>query len=259
MKVLDLLGYSVKKSIFIPAVLLFFLNLSTAFSQPPLSPNSINGNGEREGEWTLFFRDDFTPVDDQSQAAYYRIINYKNGKPVGDVIDYYITGEIQWVGSLISDNPDIIKDGFAVYYYKNGNKSGEGMFKNGKRDGHWIEWDESGGRGDGTYKDGRENGTWTHWDRNGNKSSVGPFENGRRNGYWKEWYEYGGRGEGVYKEGKEEGLWTIFDSRGNKKGEGNFKNGLMHGPWIFRGDQGGKSAGKFVNDIKEGKWVFWRV
>jgi len=246
-----------KKIIILQIILLLFFNFSAALSQPPLSPNMTNSEGEREGQWTILFDENFKPLDDPSRAAYYRLINYRSGKPVGEVRDYYVTGEIQWVGALLSDSPDVTGDGLSTYYYKNGKKRAEGKFKNGKMNGFWKEWDEDGSRSEGEYFDGKEEGSWTFWHNNGSKSREGRFQNGKRNGFWKEWYEYGGRGEGRYRDGKEDGAWILWGKNGNKRGEGGFKGGLMHGSWVFWGDLGGKSAGKFVNDKKEGRWVFW--
>ena len=67
----------------------------------------------------------------KSQAAYYREFNYdQNGKPKGVVKDYYITGELQFEGQMTTVNPDTL-NGRCTWYYKNGQKSQEVVYKSG--------------------------------------------------------------------------------------------------------------------------------
>ena len=40
-------------------------------------------------------------VSNQSDAEYYRLVSLdKNGKPIGKVKDYYLSGVLQWEGQL---------------------------------------------------------------------------------------------------------------------------------------------------------------
>ena len=81
----------------------------------------------------------------KGQAAYYREINYdENGKPKGVVKDYYITGELQFEGQMISVNPEKL-DGTCIWYYKNGQKSQETVYEKGKIIGESNYWDKKGG------------------------------------------------------------------------------------------------------------------
>jgi len=67
----------------------------------------------------------------QYQAKYYRIVKYDtNGKPVGKIYDYYITGELQseidgaiYIDKINDHNSKFT--GYTVGYYKNGVKSHE--------------------------------------------------------------------------------------------------------------------------------------
>jgi len=72
----------------------------------------------------------------QSKAEFYRIVNYdENGKPVGKVKDYFITGELQSEidGALYIDKIDDSKSkftGFSKGFLKNGNREFETLHDN---------------------------------------------------------------------------------------------------------------------------------
>jgi|GEM_PF-6122546 len=90
----------------------------------------------------IYYDDDWEEVG-RNKAEYYRIISYKNGKPEGVVRDYYISGNIQWSGGLISENPDVF-NGDCTYYYENGKPSATAQYVNGEIDGTEISYYESG-------------------------------------------------------------------------------------------------------------------
>ncbi|MDC1369132.1 CHAT domain-containing protein [Cyclobacteriaceae bacterium] len=86
----------------------------------PENSNSYDKKGRKIGTWTNLFDQDFAPTDNLDSVEYYRIISYKNGLPDGFVYDYYINGNIQWEGILLSDEPEDIIDGEHIYYqYEN--------------------------------------------------------------------------------------------------------------------------------------------
>ena len=108
----------------------------------------------------------------QSKAEFYRIVNYdENGKPVGKVKDYFITGELQSEidGAFYIDKNDDSKSkfiGLSRGFFKNGNKQFENLhdnqgniimnkrwYENGK-----IETDEKDENGVYTGKSYYENG-----------------------------------------------------------------------------------------------------
>ena len=64
-------------------------------------------------------------------------------------------------------------------YHENGQKEGEGTFKDGKREGKWSGWYENGQKeGEGTFKDGKLEGLVTGWYENGQKNSEQLFKDG---------------------------------------------------------------------------------
>jgi len=88
-------------------------------------------------------------------------------------------------------------------YYENGQKQGEGDFKNGKPDGLIKGWYESGKKEyERTYKDG-ENLLYTRWYENGQKESEINYKDGKRDGLYTDWYENGQKeNEGIFKDGE---------------------------------------------------------
>ena len=80
----------------------------------------------------------------KDQAAYYREINYdENRKPIGLIKGFHISGELQFEGQMISINPDIL-DGKCIWYYKNGQKSEEGIYRAGEIAEGPRNWSEDG-------------------------------------------------------------------------------------------------------------------
>lgn len=109
----------------------------------------------------------------QSKAEFYRIVNYdENGKPVGKVKDYFITGELQSEidGAIIIDKYDDSKSKFIGYsqgYYKNGVKSHE-IFHDKHGNPEW---------GKNWYESGKIQTEWK--DENGIQTSKSYYENGK--------------------------------------------------------------------------------
>ena len=73
-----------------------------------------------------------------------------------------------------------------IVHYSNGQKSCEGNYKNGEKDGKWTFWYKNGQkRSEGTYKGVDEighplqQGKWTEWYENGQKEYEGTFKDGK--------------------------------------------------------------------------------
>lgn len=119
------------------------------------------------------YYDENWKVCNKSDADYYRLITFDgNGKPLGKVKDYYITGELQWEGYFSyvdkNDNSKDINEGHCIWYHKNGKKSRESEMVNNL-----------------------ENGRTTYWHENGNKAREVEFKMGIPNGIWIDYYENG--------------------------------------------------------------------
>lgn len=100
-------------------VLLLLSNFIIIHAQLPQKPNATDADGLKQGEWIFLYDITEEEAVDTSEIAFYRIVNYKDGKPVGNAEDYYITGEKRAEMIMISDNPMIL-DGSHKIFYKDG-------------------------------------------------------------------------------------------------------------------------------------------
>ena len=95
-------------------------------------------------------------------------------------------------GVMYEPNKEEPFTGKLIIYYENGQKKGEGNYKEGKQDGLWTWWDENGKKKrEGNYKEGKLDGLWTHWYENGQKKSEGTVKEGKLDGLRTEWDENG--------------------------------------------------------------------
>lgn len=81
----------------------------------PSSPNLSDHEG-RQGRWTIYYDGDWNLIDDSTSAAFYRLINYENDKPIGAVRDFFRNGQLQMIAHLIADRPQDVMDGLCKYY-----------------------------------------------------------------------------------------------------------------------------------------------
>tara|TARA_Y100000310_G_scaffold281626_1_gene302225 strand:- start:5 stop:478 length:474 start_codon:yes stop_codon:yes gene_type:complete len=87
---------------------------------------------------------------------------------------------------------------------------------------------------EGRYKDGLRNGKWSWWNEDNKMDSSGAYNNGIQDGKWTYWYDNGQKiGEGTYKDGKEDGKWTSWYENGQKMNEFTYKDGgpIKHTGW----------------------------
>lgn len=79
-----------------------------------------------------------------------------------------------------------------IRYWDNGNKSMEGTYKGGDRDGQWTAWYSDGTMwSTGIYKNGIENGLKVVYHKNGQKYYEGEIIDDKRVGVWKFWDKEG--------------------------------------------------------------------
>ncbi len=91
-----------------------------------------------------YFDADWKKVDSGENAAYYREITYDtNGRPTSKVRDYFITGELQFEGRLLSVDPHVF-DGVCTWYYQNGHKRQQITYERGRATSTIRTWSEAG-------------------------------------------------------------------------------------------------------------------
>jgi len=121
----------------------------------------------------------------QSEAEFFRIVNYdKKRKPVGKIMDYFITGELhaEIEGALNIDNYYNSKSkftGFAEGFYKSGAKQFETLYDNQGNIVTRKRWHENGQlRQKASFKNGQFDGQLlTYWE-NGNAKRIDEYNNG---------------------------------------------------------------------------------
>lgn len=163
----------------LPILLTFIFTQS--FSQPA-NPNRMS-DGKRQGKWTILVDKDWNEIPTKSGAAYYRIIDYKDGKPQGVSRDYTISGQLQWEGQLISDTPDV-NDGLCIWYEPDGNKSKEITYRNGVMDGKAVYYMAGKKYSEGTYSQDKLNRDWIYYGNDYNsyyQTGVQALDNGKFN------------------------------------------------------------------------------
>jgi CHAT domain-containing protein/Flp pilus assembly protein TadD len=97
----------------------------------PQNPN-LTENGKRQGAWTILLNAKKGKVDSVKNATYYRLITYRDGKPTGITIDYYLNGKRQMQGKLLAEGLAPKYEGIVTYYHPNGKKDYEEKYENGK-------------------------------------------------------------------------------------------------------------------------------
>ena len=234
--------------------------------------------------------------------------HYKNGQRIGIWTDYYDNGQLQNEGNYQNDQKEGLwkryifgapgntgpvttvleknyKDGqlegFSRQYYK-GNLSWETIYKNGKREGLSVWYDDINGQvrseenyrddqmeglskwyhengqlqREGNYQNGQRIGIWRDYHDNGQLESEGNYKDGQKEGWWREYHENGQlESEVKYIDGKKEGLWRVYHSNGHSQSKGQYKNGHATGLWRYYYDNGNlEMKGNYKNSQKDGLW-----
>ena len=144
--------------------------------------------------------------------------------------------------------------------YDNGNKSLEGNYKDGLKNGIWTSWYENGQKEfEKDYTDGKPDGLMTYWDKNDGKMYKGNFLNfddenidystldGSYIGYDKNTL-----GHVSFKNGKQNGLLTNWYKNGEKKEEGTFKDGERDGLRTYWYENGEKKEEIYTDGKQDG-------
>jgi CHAT domain-containing protein/Flp pilus assembly protein TadD len=123
-----------KKIISIVVLLGGLISLLTA-QNIPQKPNKTDKKGQRQGKWVLTYDQDGQLIQRKKDSiAYYRLIEYKDDKPIGMVKDYSAKGILQFEARLLEDDPEDIIEGIANYYDKDGVLYQQSFYREGKID-----------------------------------------------------------------------------------------------------------------------------
>jgi len=89
---------------------LMLLSISLCGQNIPVNPNKTDGKGFRQGKWTVWFNRNWKPTFSRDSVTYYRVIDYKDDRPIGSVKDYYKSGVLQMEASFLADRPKEVID-----------------------------------------------------------------------------------------------------------------------------------------------------
>jgi antitoxin component YwqK of YwqJK toxin-antitoxin module len=111
--------------------------------------------------------------------------------------------------TVLSASGERIRHGQYRSWYESGALSCEGQFMDGRREGTWRWWHETGEPlGVCTYE--ADFGQYTGWFPDGRLHLRGPQRGPRREGLWTEYYPSGRvHLTGGYREDRQHGLWTF--------------------------------------------------
>ena len=150
-----------------------------------------------------------------------------------------------------------------IYYHKftdvpfTGKTTGikQGTFKNGKKDGPWVDyWDNGHLFSKGNYKNNLREGAWILYYSNGQLWSKDNYKNGVPEGPYVSYYDNGQLNKkGDFMNGKQEGRWVDYWSNCQLRSEGDRKNGMREGPWVvynLDGTVDEEFTGTYKNRVK---------
>ncbi|HEY5826236.1 MAG TPA: toxin-antitoxin system YwqK family antitoxin [Cyclobacteriaceae bacterium] len=121
-----------------------------------------------------------------------------------------------------TDTPGVVKVSLGA--------DAQGTYKDGKRDGSWIEYHPNGlVKTITSYVDGKKEGLYAELTNNGQLQKRMYYHNNLRHGEYKEFNYSTVKEERTYQFDKLEGTVKIFYDNGKVMEEGNYKNGTRDG------------------------------
>ncbi len=214
----------------------------------------------------IFYDKNWRVTKIKDSAAYYRVATFdNNGKPEGEVKDYYITGELQAKidGALIIDSVDDSRSKFIKCnenYYKSGKKSALTVNDNMGNNLSSMGWYETGELWfKASYKNGKRHGIEKYTFPDGTRKAEIAYANGKRNGTSKWYYEDGElKEEATFVNDSINGSDKVYYDGGNVKSSIPFVNGKREGQakWYYY-DGLVQEEAKFANNKIIGSDVYY--
>lgn len=243
-------------------VFTFFLLPFFGFSQVkiPVSPNLRDEKGLRTGHWTILCDSSFKETHNLDSARYFRQALFKDGKPVGILRDYYLSGRKQWEGVLLDIFPDVF-DGAYNQYHENGQLYCDVNYTNNKQNGYKKVYFPNGNL---EYECNMINdsidGKYIQYYENGNKLYELSYKKNKIDGLYISYYPDGSvETKSYYTDHLSNGSYTKFHANGKVATIGYYKMGQFIDNWIFYYENGNKQTeGKYlVTGEKDGLWKYY--
>ena len=124
--------------------------------------------------------------------------------------DYYDSGNLKSQGWLTDDN---LKEGYWIYYHKNGQKQKSGSYYNSIPKGYWYFYNTNGAvKKEGHFEHGKKNGWWIFYNNNGDVIHKCQLHNGKKDGYCLKYKDNKIQSAQRYNEGIKIKEWYDFSS-----------------------------------------------
>ncbi len=147
----------------------------------PDSPNRVDSDGRRHGQWTIWLTKTHYETSDQEFVYFYRLATYEHGNIVGTVRDYYPEGTLAAEGNIQNE----FWHGPVKFYDENGDLEKIIDYQNGVENGEWIKYSDGKKIIEGQYEDGRRTGIWRGFNPDGSAKFEGRYVAGQRYGIWR--------------------------------------------------------------------------
>ncbi len=144
------------------------------------------------------------------------------------------------VPTITSETGEAVKHGTFTAWYDNGRKLLQGEYVNGKAEGLWTRWHQSG-KLKSTFHDkgGEFHGVLTQYYEKGQTLRTGSYVDGKEEGVFRVWWEDGAlKIEEYYQDGELEGVSRNYYPNGQLESEGKYVDGRKVGPsntWYHTG------------------------
>jgi len=173
-------------------------------------------------------------------------LNYKNGKPDGEMRSYNSTGQLIDVMPYVNGN----KTGTGKIYYDNGQLKAEGVFENNKLNGKLIRYFSTGQKQkEEYYKNDMENGLFTFYYKNGNIVDSVFYINGKENGIYCAFYPNNQINRKITMvNDMAEGEFVYYYPDGKICRQGYLVNNKYSGKWVDYHPNGAVEAISFYDD-----------
>jgi antitoxin component YwqK of YwqJK toxin-antitoxin module len=224
------------------------LILKKQFYESIKSPNHYDSLEKRQGNWTILFDANWKSTNDIKEFAYYRTITYKNGIPLGKVIDHYLNGNKYREGSIKSDTLNDIIVGKSLWYGTDGKIKQQNLYINGIKTGEEIDFNSNGDIvAKRHYLNGTHHGQLINFYDNGNIKSQYNYYKGTLHGQQIEYSE----GKKIlskenYTNGNLSGHYAKYYENGKPEQAGNYYKGKKIGSWYYYDHDGDYKKTQFM-------------
>ena len=146
-----------------------------------------------------------------------------------------------------------MKEGLWIEYHKNGQLNKKVYYKKNKRDGEWLEYNQDGKLiSQGWYENGLKVTDWIQY--NSNSTVYTYYFNGVKDGLFELFDNKNKlRYRGIYEWGEKQGIWYRYYPNGKVQEAGHYRKGKKDGYWEVNNKDGtlnSKLSGTFKNGKK---------